>query len=117
MPPEPSPTAYRCSVVYVALLRVPDEPENRLYVGSASGALTTPDELGRYPCKWPDGPLRRYRDHKRGYKANRKVQRWGIGLLPELYEHLNPVDWWTGESLEKQLAKRLAKLGIGVYQG
>jgi len=103
-------------VVYVALLRLPDESDDRLYVGSASGALTTPDQRGEYPCKWRDGPLRRFRDHKRGYKASKEVKKWGIGLLPELYEHINPVDWWTAQSLEAVLAKRMSALGVIVHQ-
>ena len=37
-------------------------------------------------------PEQRYRNHKVGHKASKWVRRYGIGLLPALYKHLNPLD-------------------------
>jgi hypothetical protein len=32
----------------------------------------------------------RFENHKNGYKAARVVKKYGVRLLPDLYEHLNP---------------------------
>ena len=36
-------------------------------------------------------PEARFAQHKRGYKSARYVQRYGIKLLPHLYEQYNPM--------------------------
>src|SRR5689334_15255856 len=33
----------------------------------------------------------RFENHRNGYKSARVVQRHGLRLLPELFEHLNPM--------------------------
>jgi hypothetical protein len=36
-------------------------------------------------------PEERFQNHKQGIKAARVVQRYGLRLLPELYECFNPM--------------------------
>src|ERR1043165_1686765 len=36
-------------------------------------------------------PEHRFENHKHGYKAAWVVEKYGVRLLPELYEHLNPL--------------------------
>lgn len=33
----------------------------------------------------------RFENHKNGYKSARLVKKYGVRLMPELYEHLNPM--------------------------
>ena len=36
-------------------------------------------------------PEHRFENHKHGYKAAWVVEKYGVRLMPELYEHLNPM--------------------------
>lgn len=71
-----------------------------LYVGQTG---LTPDE--------------RFLNHKAGHKSSKWVRRYGLGLLPALYRHLNPLDWEPSNSAEVALAQALAHTGIRVEQG
>src|ERR1700754_4346567 len=64
--------------VYVILLHDPrrDEPWG-LYVGQTSR-----------------DPDLRFDQHKAGYKASGAAKRFGVRLLPDLVEHLNPMRPW-----------------------
>jgi hypothetical protein len=84
--------------VYVVLLDY-GESEHALYVGMTG---LTPEE--------------RYLNHKAGIKASRSVRRYGIGLLPALYRHLNPLDWDPARNAEKALADALRRTGVRVTQ-
>ena len=35
----------------------------------------------------------RFENHKNGYKSARLVRKYGVRLLPELFEHLNPMPY------------------------
>jgi hypothetical protein len=85
--------------VYVVLLER-DDSAHELYVGLTG---LTPDE--------------RYRNHKSGCQASRVVRRYGIGLLPALYRHLNPLDWEPAQLAEVELAAALRTTGLRVHQG
>lgn len=61
-------------------------------------------------------PEERFRNHKRGYKANSFVRRFGIRLLPELYEKLNPLSYAEAAKKEEDLARALRRRGFGVWQ-
>jgi hypothetical protein len=87
-----------CSVYVVLLERGADSYE--LYVGSTG---LTPDE--------------RYSNHKAGYRSSRWVRRYGVGLLPALYRHLNPLDREPAELAEVELANALRETGLVVHQG
>jgi hypothetical protein len=62
-------------------------------------------------------PEERFRNHKRGHKANSYVQRYGIKLLPHLFERYNPMTYEEASVREELLAERLRKQGFAVWQG
>ncbi len=75
------------------------------------------DEYGLYVGLTGLDPEQRFRNHKAGHKASRWVRRHGIGLLPTLYSHLNPLDWDAASRAEVALAEALATTGVLVKQG
>jgi len=64
-------------------------------------------------------PAQRYAGHKRGKRAGKKiVTRYGVKLLPELYDHLNPLSWEEANKMEKEtLPRELMAKGFKVYGG
>src|SRR5213596_2318908 len=62
-------------------------------------------------------PEERFANHKDGIKASSVVQRYGIRLLPELYEHLNPMPFEAAAQMEKDLADDLRRAGYMVTGG
>ena len=75
-----------------------------------------PSEYGLYVGLTGLTPDQRYLNHKSGYKASRWPKRYGIGLLPALYRHLNPLDWESAVHAEVALAEALAQTGVRVEQ-
>ena len=59
----------------------------------------------------------RFENHRNGYKASRVVQRYGLRLLPELYQHLNPMPFAAAAQMEKDLTEDLRKEGYTVLGG
>lgn len=73
----------------------------------------------RRACRWglyvgqtSCDPDTRFDQHKTGYKASRWVNRFGVRLLPELAEHLNPLRAWEAIELEAALAEELRRAGV-----
>lgn len=97
-PGSPRPSEEVHHSVYVVLLEFAAH-DYGLYVGLTG---LTPEE--------------RFLNHKAGRKASRWVRRYGIGLLPALYRHLNPLDWESAPGAEVALAQALALTGIRVEQ-
>ena len=62
-------------------------------------------------------PKERFANHKAGIKASSLVKRYGIRLLPELYEHLNPMPFEAAVQMEKDLAEDLRRAGYTVLGG
>lgn len=62
-------------------------------------------------------PGERFQNHKAGIKANRYVRKHGIGLLPQLYEFLNPMPFAAARQMEAELAAELRAKGYAVWQG
>lgn len=62
-------------------------------------------------------PQIRFENHKAGIKAAVSVKRYGIRLLPELYEHLNPMPFEAAAQMEKDLAEDLRRAGYTVTGG
>jgi hypothetical protein len=62
-------------------------------------------------------PAERFTNHKAGIKAASVVKRYGIRLLPELYEHLNPMPFAAAAQMEKDLAEDLRRAGYTVTGG
>ncbi len=59
----------------------------------------------------------RFSNHKAGIKAASVVERYGIRLLPDLYEHLNPMPFEAAAQMEKDLAEDLRQAGYTVIGG
>jgi predicted GIY-YIG superfamily endonuclease len=87
--------------VYVVLLHNPARREPwGLYVGQTS---RDPD--------W------RFDQHKSGYKASSAVKRFGVRLLPGMFEHLNPMQRWESLELEEAIADAFRSGGISWVEG
>jgi hypothetical protein len=61
-------------------------------------------------------PDLRFDRHKAGIKANTFVRDHGLRLLPQLYEHLNPMPYEAARAMEVELAIALRRAGYGVWQ-
>src|SRR6266550_4250530 len=62
-------------------------------------------------------PEERFANHKAGIKDASLVTRYGVRLLPELYEHLNPMPFDAAAQMEKDLAEDLRRAGYTVTGG
>ncbi len=62
-------------------------------------------------------PIERFQNHKDGYKSSRHVQKYGVRLLPKLYEYLNPMPYEAACRMEKDLAEDLREQGYVVCGG
>jgi hypothetical protein len=62
-------------------------------------------------------PEHRFENHKHGYKAAWVVEKYGMRLLPELYEHLNPMPYEAALQMELELAEDLRNEGYTVTGG
>jgi hypothetical protein len=62
-------------------------------------------------------PEERFANHKAGIKAARVVQLFGIRLMPELYECLNPMPFEAAVEMERDLAEDLRAQGYIVAGG
>ena len=62
-------------------------------------------------------PGERFSNHKAGIKDAWVVKRFGIRLLPELYEHLNPMPFEAATQMEIDLADDLRRAGYTVTGG
>ena len=58
----------------------------------------------------------RFDKHNAGIQANVYVQKWGIRLLPELYNIYNPMPYEGARDTEVELGIALRELGYGVWQ-
>jgi hypothetical protein len=61
-------------------------------------------------------PELRFARHKAGAKANRYVQRYGLRLLPHLYEYANPMPYAAARDMEVEMALRLRAERYAVWQ-
>jgi hypothetical protein len=59
----------------------------------------------------------RFENHKNGYKSAWTVKKYGIRLMPELYEHLNPMPFEAATQMEKDLTEDLRAQGYTVTGG
>src|SRR6266404_4290168 len=100
--------------VYVVLL----DPA----VGKIRAVLrTNPDRDRTKPCVYVGltglAPEERFANHKAGTKAASVVKHYGTRLLPELYEHLNPMPYEAAAKMEVDLAEDLRRAGYTVTGG
>jgi hypothetical protein len=59
----------------------------------------------------------RFENHKNGYKSAWVVRKYGVRLMPELYEHLNPMPFEAALQMESELAEDLRAAGYTVTGG
>ena len=82
--------------------------------------LHNPAELGAwglYVGQTSRDPDLRFDQHEAGHKASRAVKRFGVSLLPELVDHLNPMKSWESLELEAALAEAFRGTGILWIEG
>lgn len=61
-------------------------------------------------------PDLRFDKHMAGVQANRFVTKYGVRLMPELYEVYNPMPYEAARSMEVELAIGLREAGYAVWQ-
>lgn len=61
--------------------------------------------------------MKRFANHKAGYKASGYVKKYGVRLMPELYEDLNPLLYDEAVIAEQGLARKLRAEGYTVVGG
>lgn len=61
-------------------------------------------------------PQQRFANHKAGHKSNWYAQTYGDALLPELFEHLNPMTYQRALATEIEVAQELRQEGFAVWQ-
>ena len=59
----------------------------------------------------------RFENHKNGYKSAWVVRKYGVRLMPELYEYLNPMPFEAAVQMELELAEELRATGYTVTGG
>jgi hypothetical protein len=62
-------------------------------------------------------PEERFSNHKAGIKDAWVEKRYGLRLLPEIYEHLNPMPFEAATQMEIDLAEDLRRAGYTVTGG
>ena len=74
------------------------------------------DEMPLYVGMTGIPPEQRFENHKKGYKASKYVRKFGLRLLPDLYENFNPMTYEQAVSMEEKLAADLRSMGHPVWQ-
>jgi predicted GIY-YIG superfamily endonuclease len=100
--------------VYVVLL---DPAAGRIRSVRAANPKRDPKKPCVYVGMTGLNPEERFTHHKAGTKAASVVKRYGLRLLPELYEHLNPMPYEAAAQMEKDLAEDLRRAGYTVTGG
>jgi hypothetical protein len=88
------------SVYVIELQGVPGGTGKDIYVGMTGLAVD-----------------KRFENHRIGYKSSQYVKKYGVRLLPELYEHMNPMSWESAKKMEVLFAEQLRRRGYNVYGG
>jgi hypothetical protein len=79
-----------------------------------------PDYVDGKPCIYVGmtglDPDVRFDKHKAGIQSNRYVLKYGLRLLPELYELYGALSYDAARDLEVELAIDFREAGYGVWQ-
>lgn len=80
-----------------------------------------PNRNPKLPCVYVGmtglTPEERFANHKQGLKSAWVVKRHGIRLMPELFQHLNPMPYEAALQMEQDLAEDLRRAGYTVTGG
>jgi hypothetical protein len=89
-------------------------------LGEARFIRCNPDYRDGKPCVYVGmtglDPDLRFDKHKAGIQSNRYVQRFGLRLLPDLYEAYNPMSYGVAQATEVDVGIALREAGFGVWQ-
>lgn len=91
--------------------------QSRIYIVLLKGVNKKRPGYALYVGRTARKPDIRFKQHKDGYKASRFVKKHGIRLLPELFEHLNPMSNAESIELEVNIAAALKQAGVPTYGG
>jgi hypothetical protein len=79
-----------------------------------------PDYIEGKPCVYVGmtglDPDIRFDKHKAGIQSNTFAQRYGLHLMPDLYEAYNPLTYKDAVVMEIELGILLREAGFGVWQ-
>ncbi|UCF37143.1 MAG: DUF3553 domain-containing protein [Acidobacteriota bacterium] len=79
-----------------------------------------PEFRGSRPCVYVGmtglDPADRFQNHKRGYRSNSYVRRYGKRLMPEFFENFNPLPYRVAQVIEVEYAQHLRSSGFAVWQ-
>ena len=100
---------------YVYVIRLDDA-----IVTSHKFKHQNPDMIPGLPCFYVGQsyhtPETRFWQHKKGYKNNYFVKKFGLGLCPRFYRKYNPIATRKeAERIEKRLTEQLRNQGYGVW--
>ena len=111
-------------IFYVYVIELGETDELRREVGNINRfrrRQSTNFELGNrcfYVGHSARRPEERFRQHRAGERANTYARRYGFQLVPEYYEHHNPIlteSRSVAEELEERVARELCDEGYGVW--
>lgn len=100
---------------YVYVIRL-----DEVVMKSRKFRIHNPDMNRNLPCYYVGQschpPEIRFWQHKNGYKGNRFVKEYGLGLCPRLYQKYNPMATRKeAETIEVWLTEKLRSSGHGVW--
>jgi len=114
--PEWMPSAERAARQLRATTKGARGAHHALYVALLKDARGV-GRWGLYVGETSLDPDLRFDQHKTGYKASRHANRFGVRLLPQLFEHLNPLRRWEAVELEPALAEAFRQAGVPWVEG
>jgi glycine/D-amino acid oxidase-like deaminating enzyme len=114
--PEWMPTAERAARQLRATTTGTRGARHALYVALLNDTRRT-SVWGLYVGETALDPDLRFDQHKTGYKASQHVNRCGVRLLPQLFEHFNPLRRWEAVELEPALAEAFRHAGVPWVEG
>ena len=90
---------------------------HHVYVVLLAGCGTAEGDDGLYIGQSYYSPEDRFRHHKEGRRASRVVKKYGVRLLPKLYQHLNPLSQSEALEIEAELAEAFRQAGLPNIKG
>ena len=110
-------TAIKVCIGFSAKTHKKPGVQNEVYIVLLEGVNKKRLGYALYVGRTSRKPEVRFQQHKDGYKASKYVKKYGIRLLPELFEHLNPMSNAESIELEVNIAAALKRAGVPTYGG